>query len=136
MQEEVKVGPKPEIEGGIDYNFSKKYGEKLVSNYADCEKVKDLFAESNLVDSENYEGLSSSGLASTEQCLVSLGALRARQILITILSERPSQCSSLSEQEIFQLIHDEHSNAFSSGFHNLLKLTEERIGKILDSLKS
>ena len=91
-QEEAKVGPRPAIEGGIDYNFSKAYGEKLVSNFGDHEKVKDFFLESESVELESMEGLSSLGLGSTEQCLISLGSLRARQILITILSERPSQC--------------------------------------------
>ena len=60
--------------------------------------------------------------------------MRAREILITILSEKSSLNNTLSPQQLFQLMRDEHANVANSGYPGQLKETETRISKILDYL--
>ena len=81
--------------------------------------------------------LSNSGITSQDDCLNQLVALRARQILLTIISEMPARYApKLTQAELFQLIYDEHAIAANSGFPMHLGEIEESIRKILTYLKN
>jgi len=97
--EEAKVGGGgPEIADPNNYNFMSTLANKL-KVYSELQKVQSYFKSSGEQDDQSL--ICKNIAASVDDYLISLGAVRARKILITIMSVKPDVCQSFDKDQLF-----------------------------------